>query len=248
MYCIIGNPIKHSLSKYIQNIFIKKFNHKEIYLRFKLFKENFYNKILELVINKFNFNITIPYKESIVKILNYSEKDNISFNTLLYNYNSVLGYNTDKFYFNRKINKTKRKFILIGFGGISKSIINFFLKKKINFHIRCNSINKIKKFSKIINKKIKLNKKKNIKYIYIDCTPCILYNKIPFKTKKKLKLISVNYKNNEIYKKNNFICILKGEELLVIQALQSFKIWNKIYKYNFNRIKKYVLKNFNDKN
>ncbi|WDI79172.1 hypothetical protein ONB66_00400 [Candidatus Vidania fulgoroideae] len=247
MFCVIGNPIKHSLSKNIQNIFIKTFNFRGYYMKFKFHIITLYKKIIELLINNFNFNITIPFKETIVKINNFCEKENISFNTTLNNKNCIIVFNTDKYYFNKKFKKTEKKFLIVGFGGVAKSILLFFLyKKKNNFYILSRKDKKIKKFSKLLNKKIKIYKKE--KYdIIIDCTPCILYNKIPYNIKKESKIISLNYKNINLYKKKKLNCILSGENLLITQALQSFKIWNKIKEYKFNKIKKYLIENFNDK-
>ncbi|WDI79474.1 hypothetical protein ONB79_00425 [Candidatus Vidania fulgoroideae] len=248
MFCVIGNPIKHSLSNNIQNIFIKIFNFQSYYMKFKFHIITLYKKIIELIINNFNFNITAPFKETIIKIINFFEKNNISFNTSFTNINYIIGFNTDRYYFNKKFKKTKKKFLIIGFGGVAKSILLFFLYDTKNFFYVINrKKKKIKKFSKLINKKIKVYKGE--KYdIIIDCTPCILHNKIPCNIKKKSEVISLNYKNINLYKKKKIHCILSGENLLVIQAFQSFKIWNKIKKYKFKKVKKYLIKNINDKN
>ncbi|MGX7589062.1 hypothetical protein ACWNYO_00650 [Candidatus Vidania fulgoroideorum] len=232
MYCVLGNPIRHSLSKNIHKLFLKK----NIYFKFRINVLDIYKEIIEFISNDFLFNITLPFKETTIKIYNYIEKKNVSFNVVNKIKNTLFGYNTDKSYF-RKIDKYLKNSCIVGLGGIGKTLVYYLLEKKINFSIYSRNNNKIKKFSKLINKNLKLSRTKNI----VDCTPCILKNHVPLKFKEKINLISFNYRNISLYIKHyNILRIKDGVNLLIYQAYKTFKIWKNINIKNFKSVEKFL--------
>lgn len=133
LYCLIGNPIKKSLSPVIHNTSfeLNKFNCS--YLSFKVEKENLYeaiNGIKALGIR--GFNVTIPFKEEIIKYLD--DIDEIAYkikavNTVINKNGKLTGYNTDGLGFIEPIKNLDFKntrVLIVGAGGASRGI-SFYL-------------------------------------------------------------------------------------------------------------------------
>ena len=100
-YGLLGERLEHSLSPRINKIILEKNNTEGAYKLFEIPNDklgDFVNAIKLLKIK--GFNVTIPYKESIIKYL-----DNISdeaarigaVNTVMLKDNKLYGYNTDYF-------------------------------------------------------------------------------------------------------------------------------------------------------
>ena len=267
-FCVIGNPISHSLSPDIFNYIFKIYNIQSNYIsqsiKSNLEFENFINNYN----NIYNgFNITSPYKNLAFDICD--EHDTIakytkSVNCIKIRNSKLIGYNTDAYGFKKMldINSINPKNILIlGYGGVAKSAV-LSLKNDFNcnIYIYGRNLNKIQEliynFDKIdkIGKIFLYNNKMNKKLILINCLPL----KIGSKNVKSLlsyisvdsieKCIDLNYVNSDISEelsKNNKI--ISGIDMLIYQALKSFKIWfeNKDFDINtYYDIKKYI----NEKN
>ena len=97
---VIGNPIKHSKSPSIHNCWLKRHKLQVVYEKKLMKKEDLYS-VVELVKNKeiIGFNVTLPFKESIIKHLDKlhpSAKESMAVNTVyLDNKNKITGANTD---------------------------------------------------------------------------------------------------------------------------------------------------------
>ena len=131
-YCVIGNPIDHSLSPKLHNFWLRKNKIDAIYEK-KLISEKEIPKLIESIrkteIN--GANVTVPFKNSVIPFLdNLSSeaKKTNSVNTICVEEEKIIGHNTDIAGFElalRYINydvKRKKAFI-IGAGGVSPSII-----------------------------------------------------------------------------------------------------------------------------
>ena len=240
IYGLIGNPVKHSFSSKFFNNFFKKnelTNHS-----YNLYKLDNISEIKDFFFNKniAGLNITIPYKESII---NYLDKiDNTAkcvnaVNCVKITKTEAIGYNTDIIGFEKSLNnfvdQEIKNALILGSGGASKAI-EFVLKKlKINYKIvsrnktgyKYISYNDLDKAT-INNHKLIINttplgtfpnteEKPNIPYTYLSKSHSLfdlVYN--PEKTAflKAGEQIGCNIKN--------------GQEMLEIQALESWKIWN----------------------
>ncbi len=136
-FCVVGNPIDHSLSPKLHNFWFKKNKINATYEK-KLLKDEeipkLVNSLRKTEIN--GVNVTVPFKNSIIPFLDdlspEAKKTN-SVNTLLKEGDKIIGHNTDIAGFElaiRYINydvKRKKAFI-IGAGGVSPSIIFCFKK------------------------------------------------------------------------------------------------------------------------
>ena len=136
---VIGNPIKHSKSPFIHNYWLKKHKLHVVYEK-KLIKKEELSSVIELVKNKkiIGFNVTLPFKESIIKHLDKlhpSAKESMAVNTVyLDKKNKITGANTDGIGFMEYLMKDleikikNKSFYIIGAGGAALGIISTLVK------------------------------------------------------------------------------------------------------------------------
>ena len=241
IYGLIGKKISYSFSK---NYFTNKFKKSNLdsnytYENLDLDDINQFKNILKQ--KKFNgFNVTIPYKEKIIKFLDTLDSDAEKIgavNTIkVCSNNQLKGYNTDYIGFIKSIspilNKTHKKAILLGSGGASKSII--FGLDKLN--ISSIVVSRSKEKGNIIYEELN-NEIINASQIIINCSPVGTFPKINECPKIPYKYINSKHICYDLIynpleskflkesKKNN-ATILNGMEMLKIQAEESWKIWN----------------------
>jgi shikimate dehydrogenase len=134
---LIGHPIKHSYSPFIQNYTFDLMNLDYIYLPFDVPPENLKNTVKGvLAFGMKGLNITLPHKEKIIKFLDeLSEEASIigAVNTIVNDHGKLIGYNTDAYGiietllpFKDKI--TGSKVSIIGAGGSARAVIYTLLR------------------------------------------------------------------------------------------------------------------------
>ena len=136
-YGLIGHPLKHSMSRHLFN---EKFEYEGldcVYQHFDLKSLDELHEVMEKYPDLCGFNVTIPYKEAIISILN--EMDSVAkevgaVNVVKITNGKLKGYNTDVYGFeqllNRAINgKETDHALVLGTGGASKAV-QYVLKKK----------------------------------------------------------------------------------------------------------------------
>jgi shikimate dehydrogenase len=131
-YCIIGDPVQHSLSPAIQNAAFKSLGLNCTYIAFRVPKGELQESVSSLrSINISGFNVTSPHKIEIIKhvdVLDYTAQKARAINTIL-NVEGVLrGYNTDVYGFIEPLRRRGVSFngmtiLLIGAGGASRAVI-----------------------------------------------------------------------------------------------------------------------------
>jgi shikimate dehydrogenase len=96
---LLGHPIKHTYSPFIQNIAADLKNLDYIYLPFDVPSSNLKNALKGMIaLGIKGFNVTIPHKENILQYMNnVSEEASIigSVNTIVNDMGKLNGYNTD---------------------------------------------------------------------------------------------------------------------------------------------------------
>jgi len=242
-YGLIGYPLTHSFSK---KYFADKFQ-----------KENLLNYSYELyplaAINELpllidahpdlkGLNVTIPYKEQVLKYATERsfQVDEIgAANTLKISGNKIIAYNTDVIGFEKsfikKLKPHHKKALILGTGGASKAV-QFVLK---NFKIEFLIVSRKQATSQSINYSSIDEKIINEYTVIINCSPVGTFPNVSDSPEIPYQYISSNhYFFDLIYNPAKTEFLKKGEEkgaytengyeMLVLQAEESWKIWNEI--------------------
>jgi len=131
-YCIIGDPVQHSLSPVMQNSAFSALGIKSSYISFRVPSRELKTSIESLKsIGIAGFNVTIPHKISILPYIdeldNTASKSN-AVNTVKNQGGKFIGYNTDLYGFiqplyKRNIDFKGIKVLIIGAGGAAYAIV-----------------------------------------------------------------------------------------------------------------------------
>ena len=246
-FCVIGNPIDHSLSPKLHNFWFKKNRIEAIYEK-KFLEEKEIPKLIDSIRNSeiSGANVTVPFKNSVIPFLDdlsSEAKKTNSVNTICIEQDKVIGHNTDIAGFElalRYINYDvkRKKALIIGAGGVSPSII--FALKNMGCENIClinRTFEKAEKIQETFNE-ITVRKWGDIPDfdIVINATSVGLKNE-------NFDLDLNKFGNNKffydvIYNPNetNFLknAKLKGNKtengrmMFIYQAHQSFALWNKV--------------------
>jgi shikimate dehydrogenase len=128
-YCLIGWPLKHSLSAEIHNTAFRMLAIDAIYEKKEINPANFEEEIKEVKDNYSGFNITIPYKSRIIPFLtdlDIKAKNVGAVNTACRIKGKWKGYNTDIDGFIApllRLNRRFKKCFIMGSGGAARAVI-----------------------------------------------------------------------------------------------------------------------------
>ena len=246
-FCVIGNPIDHSLSPKLHNFWFKKNKIEAIYER-KLLEEKEIPKLIESIRkSELNgANVTVPFKNSVIPFLDglsSEAKKTNSVNTICAEKDKIIGHNTDIAGFElalRYINfdVRRKKALIIGAGGVSPSII-LALKNMgcENIYLTNRTFEKAEVIKEIFND-ITIQKWGDIPEfdIVINATSVGL-------NKENFDLELNKFGNNKFFydviynpSETDFLKKAKlngnktenGKMMFIYQAHQSFALWNKV--------------------
>ena len=136
-YGLIGHPLKHSMSRHLFN---EKFEYEGLdclYQHFDLKSLDELHEVMEKYPDLCGFNVTIPYKETIIPLLNEIDavaKEVGAVNVVKITDSKLKGYNTDVYGFEQLLNRAIKDrqiehALILGTGGASKAV-QYVLKKK----------------------------------------------------------------------------------------------------------------------
>ena len=253
LYCLLGNGIKNSLSPIIHNSFFQS-NKLESYYTTLNVNSNDLKTILD-TLRKLNFrgaNVTIPHKTDIIPYLDSLDSLANSVNavnTVLYENEKLIGYNTDVEGFMKPLRKNIQRFdnkkaVILGSGGASKAVLYGLINANCKELIILNrTIENARQLVSKLNSDIpischELNQKTIDSLSDVD----IMINTIPLhKTNTILDFhsnlgIKLAYDLEYLPKETNFIKqmqslnadLIYGYEMLLSQAKLSFQIWTGI--------------------
>ena len=253
LYCLLGNGIKNSLSPIIHNSFFQS-NKLESYYTTLNVNSNDLKTILD-TLRKLNFrgaNVTIPHKTDIIPYLDSLDplaNSVNAVNTVLYDDEKLIGYNTDVECFMEPLRKNIQRFnnkkaVILGSGGASKAVLYGLINANCKEIIILNrTIENARQLVSKLDSDIpisfhELNQKTIDSLSDID----IMINTVPLhKTNTILDFhsnlgIKLAYDLEYIPKETNFIKQMKslnsdliyGYEMLLSQAKLSFQIWTGI--------------------
>ena len=253
LYCLLGNGIKNSLSPIIHNSFFQSNNLDGYYATLNV-NSNDLQTILD-TLRKLNFrgaNVTIPHKTDIIPYLDSLDSLSNSVNavnTVLYENEKLIGYNTDVEGFMKPLRKNIQRFdnktaVILGSGGASKAVLYGLINANCKELIILNrTIENARQLVSKLNSDIpischELNQKTIDSLSGVD----IMINTVPLhKTNTILDFhsnlgIKLAYDLEYLPKETNFIKqmqslnadLIYGYEMLLSQAKLSFQIWTGI--------------------
>ncbi|MGI0072475.1 MAG: shikimate dehydrogenase [Nitrosotalea sp.] len=251
-YAVIGDPIDHSLSPAIHNAAFLFLRLDCTYIAYRIAKGELEYGVESLKkIGIAGFNVTIPHKIDMVKLLNETDEECQlvgATNTVVNDNGFLKGYNTDVGGFldpirKRKIDCKNSDVLLIGAGGAARAIVVAFLKEGVR---KITVANRTKEKANDI---IKIARQVGLESDYSDLVQAGEmagnYKFIVNATSVGLKGVScpistekIN-KNSVVYdivympvetpliqqSKNQGATIIYGWEMLLAQAMKSFEIW-----------------------
>lgn len=236
---LIGYPLGHSFSKkYFQDKFLKEKIDWAEYINLEIQDL----KPLRTIISDKNIlglNVTIPHKKEILKYVDHhsSDVDEIgSANTLKIINNEIFAYNTDWRGFKESLNSTQLNFdkqaLILGTGGASLAVKYALNKMGISFQIVSRNASKGDfDYSKINNSVLDRTE------LIINTSPLGMEPKIETCPDLPYNLINANHFCYDLVynpektlflekSEQNGAKIKNGYEMLVLQAEESWKIWN----------------------
>ena len=253
LYCLLGYGIKNSLSPTIHNSFFQSNNLEGYYTTFNVNSSDL-ETILD-TLRKLNFrgaNVTIPHKTDIIPYLDSLDplaNSVNAVNTVLYDDEKLIGYNTDVEGFMKPLRKNIQRFnnkkaVILGSGGASKAVLYGLINANCKELIVLNrTIENARQIVTKLDSDIPischvLNQKTIDSLSDVD----IMINTVPLhKTNTILDFhsdlgIKLAYDLEYLPKETNFIKQMKslnadliyGYEMLLSQAKLSFQIWTGI--------------------
>lgn len=138
---IIGNPLNHSISPLLFEGIFKLLNLDYAYIPFQIKERELKPFVDSMRIKGFDgMNVTIPYKESIIPLID--EVDEIAIkigavNTTYFSNGKIRGFNTDFYGFYKSIEEFKdriRKSLILGGGGAGRTVLYTL------HHLKCEKI------------------------------------------------------------------------------------------------------------
>lgn len=239
VFGLVGFPLSHSFSK---KYFTEKFENENLlecrYENFPINSLALLPGILKNTPYLEGFNVTIPYKETIIEFLNESSaevKEMKACNCIKIVEERLIGYNTDTIGFHhslvKKLQLHHKKALILGTGGAAKAVAFVFKKLKIEFSNVSRSGAAGFNYEELTSELI------NDHTIIVNTTPVGMWPDagvappIPYQfiTNKHL-LFDLIYNPKQTlflqYGSEKGAAIQNGEEMLIIQAEESWKIWN----------------------
>ena len=255
-YCIIGDPIDHSLSPAIHNAAFTTLGLNCSYIAFRVQEGQLKNSMDSLrAINIGGFNVTMPHK---VTVLNYVDRsDKIAemvgaANTVNNEGGKFHAYNTDVVGFieplrQRKIDLNGFEVLILGAGGAARAVAVALSQEK--------GVSKINIFNRDIDRSTSLANMINKSGIEIGIISQNDVQKIAFRSNLIINTTPLGMKNEQSLIKTSSISkesivydivykpietkllenartagaqVIYGYEMLLEQAIASFKIWFKI--------------------
>ncbi len=244
LYCLLGNPVSHSLSPVMHNYGFKKFNIDAVYVAFNVTDiRRAVDGIRGLGIK--GASITIPFKEKIMDFLDEISDDAKKIgavNTILNRDGKLIGMNTDWIGVLKAVENftplRHRRILIFGTGGAARAAI-YAVKKGGGFPVVLGRRGeKAMELAEYFHCEwISMEDLENHRfYGIINCTPIGMDGftdkiPIPHHVFKGMEfLVDLVYKRGEtsfmkMAKEMNLKYIISGIDILILQGIEQFKIW-----------------------
>ena len=141
LYALIGHPLKHSFSR---DLFTQKFQYEGLDCRYQNYDIQSVERIRDIIAEHpelSGFNVTYPYKESIIPLLDEMDdtaKEIGAVNTVKVEKGKTKGYNTDIYGFEKLLERALKgrvvdHALVLGTGGASKAVQYVLRQKNIPY-------------------------------------------------------------------------------------------------------------------
>lgn len=245
-YILLGKSLGHSFSqKFFRDKFLRE-GIKADYINKEISSISYFTEVIK-EINKNDrikgMNVTIPYKEEIIPYLTSLDEEAAEIGAVNVikikkegEIKQLIGYNTDIIGFTESLKpllkETHKKALILGTGGASKAIAKGLKKLNIEYLF----VSRSKRGDNITYKELK-EYIKDYKII-INCSPIGTYPdideapEIPYDLLTSEHILYDLVYNPPITQflklgKEQGVVIKNGREMLEIQAIESWNIWNK---------------------
>ncbi len=240
IFGLIGYPLSHSFS---QKYFTEKFHKEKIadakFENFSIATIQELHTIVETDHSLKGLSVTIPYKKEVISFLH--EKDNVvekinACNCIRIESEKLIGFNTDVIGFEKsfikKLQSHHKSALILGTGGAAAAVEFVLNKLQIDHHFVSRKKDQNNFLYEELNEKI-LNENQ----IIINCSPLGTFPNVDDAPNIPYQFLSgKNYLFDLVYNpaKTKFLSegekrgatIQNGYEMLVLQAEESWKIWN----------------------
>lgn len=150
-YAVIGDPIDHSLSPLIHNAAFRKLEMDSAYISFRIRKGELQDGLESLAAAGIaGFNVTIPHKVDIMKLLDETSKECATVgacNTVKIKDGKMMGHNTDVQGFlspleQRSVKFESAKALVLGTGGAARAVVSGLASKGVRITVAGRTIHK----------------------------------------------------------------------------------------------------------
>lgn len=245
-YGILGGTLKHTISPMIHKKVFSLLNIEGAYKDFVVGQEDIGKFAEALKVLKIKgVNVTIPYKEEIMKYLDFisPEAEKIkAINTILLKDEKLYGYNTDYFGFGKIISKNNIKLkdevvMVLGTGGGAKAIITFLLDEGVSkIYLVSRTHKKDEQYDDDRIQCVTYEEIEDIKgHVIVNTTPVGMYPNIDASPVDHKVINNFNVLIDIVYnpKETKFLklgrelnkSVYGGLTMLIYQAIKSEEIW-----------------------
>jgi shikimate dehydrogenase len=236
---LLGKKLEHSYSKLF---FDKLFLDQNINASFEMIEIDAISQFENIKKSGFSgLSVTLPYKESIIPYLDELDETAsavAAVNCIKFNNGKAIGYNTDVVGFGLSLSKILLdrndidKALVLGSGGAAKAVLHVLNQIKINSTVVSRNPKGLQIGYTDLDKKIIEEHK-----LIINCSPLgmypnsVSYPEIPYKELNNNHIIfDLVYNPSETVfmkkAKENGAKVFNGLEMLQMQALAAWEIWN----------------------
>jgi len=248
-YCVLGNPVKHSLSPPLHTFMFEYYGINAIYVAFEV--EDIVGAISGIrSLNIKGANVTLPFKERVAELVDELDGDTEflrSVNTIKNENGKLIGYNTDFLGFMDVFDEYAKfcseddKIVVLGAGGVAVSVVYALYKLGVGrvFVLNRNPL-RAEKLAKRFEGKIDIITSslddRNVlsqANVIINCTPVGLDGDdmpIDISWVNEPIIMDVIYFDTPLVKAAKDIGLIgvNGMDMFINQAFYSFKIWTGI--------------------
>ncbi|HHV73764.1 shikimate dehydrogenase [Thermoanaerobacterium sp. R66] len=254
IYGIIGYPIGHSLSPLIHNYAFENLDFNSVYVSFDVNEEDLKDAIIGIkALGIKGLNVTVPHKESVIKYLDrISDEAKLigAVNTIKNNSGSLEGYNTDVTGFmeslkEHNVDVVGKNAVILGAGGAAKAVaVGLALLGVKSIYVCNRSIDKAKELSIHMGNNFNI-KSLGISYndlnmldeidILINATSVGMYPNVDVSPIGEDVVAKAKFVYDIIYNPEKTLFLsyaekyrikyINGLDMLINQAIDSFKIW-----------------------